>query len=103
VLLLALGGGGYWLQQNGQLQAAWGEIRQYAEAYTKPSDKPAATPASTQFDFISVIAHELGHGLGFTSSSREDGAYGISTARSAAMSSSTPARPSWAQEPSAGA
>lgn len=36
-----------------------------------------ATPAPTQFDFISVAAHEIGHGLGFTSSFREDGDYGI--------------------------
>lgn len=48
VLLLALGGGGYWLQKNGQLQAAWSEIRQYADSYTKQPDKPATTAAAAQ-------------------------------------------------------
>lgn len=47
VLLLALGGGGYWLQKTGQLQAAWNEIQHYAESYTKEPDTSAkaATPA----------------------------------------------------------
>lgn len=34
-------------------------------------------PGAGQFDFVTVAAHELGHGLGFTSSIREGGDYGI--------------------------
>jgi autotransporter-associated beta strand protein len=37
----------------------------------------SATPGPTQFDFISVAAHEIGHGLGFTSSFRQSGHYGV--------------------------
>lgn len=48
LLLLALGGGGYWLQKNGQLQAAWSEIQHYAESYTKKPDTPAAAATTTQ-------------------------------------------------------
>ncbi|MFO0993527.1 MAG: efflux RND transporter periplasmic adaptor subunit [Hyphomicrobiales bacterium] len=48
LLLLALGGGGYWLQKNGQLQAAWSEIRQYADSYTKQPEKPATATAAVQ-------------------------------------------------------
>jgi membrane fusion protein, multidrug efflux system len=48
VLLLALGGGGYWLQKTGQLQAAWSEIQHYAESYTKQPDTPAKSATSAQ-------------------------------------------------------
>jgi membrane fusion protein (multidrug efflux system) len=48
LLLLALGGGGYWLQKNGQLQAAWSEIRQTAGGYLGTSEKPAQAAATTQ-------------------------------------------------------
>ncbi len=34
-------------------------------------------PGATQFDFVSVALHEIGHGLGFSKSIREDGDYGI--------------------------
>lgn len=37
----------------------------------------SGTPGPMQFDFITVAAHEIGHGLGFFSSFREDGDYGI--------------------------
>src|SRR5690242_11712277 len=48
VLLLALGGGGYWLQKTGQLQAAWSELQHYAESYTKQPDTPAKGVATAQ-------------------------------------------------------
>jgi autotransporter-associated beta strand protein len=34
------------------------------------------TPADGQFDFVSLALHELGHGLGFESSLRQNGSYG---------------------------
>jgi membrane fusion protein, multidrug efflux system len=47
-LLLALGAGGYWLQKNGQLQAAWVQLRQYADNYAKQPEKPAQANAAAQ-------------------------------------------------------
>ncbi|MBL8907285.1 MAG: efflux RND transporter periplasmic adaptor subunit [Rhizobiales bacterium] len=48
ILLLALGGGGYWLQKNGHLQAAWSEVSTYAGSYLKQAEKPAQPAATAQ-------------------------------------------------------
>jgi len=48
LLLIGLGGAGYWLQQNGQLQAAWTELNQYAASFSKEAEKPANTAQAAQ-------------------------------------------------------
>ena len=48
LLLIGLGGAGYWLQQNGQLQMAWNQLSEFkASLESKPAEasaprKPAA-------------------------------------------------------------
>ena len=36
-----------------------------------------AQPAENEFDFVSTALHEIGHGLGYDSSFRQDGSYGM--------------------------
>jgi autotransporter-associated beta strand protein len=43
----------------------------------QPFNFGIGAPTAAQFDFISVAAHEIGHGLGFTGSFRQDGDYGV--------------------------
>ncbi|MCI0332194.1 MAG: autotransporter-associated beta strand repeat-containing protein [Planctomycetes bacterium] len=34
-------------------------------------------PPANQYDFVTLVAHEIGHGLGFTSSIQQDGDFGV--------------------------
>jgi hypothetical protein len=38
---------------------------------------PASTATETHYDFATIAVHEIGHGLGFESSFRENGSYGF--------------------------
>jgi len=40
-----------------------------------------ASPAATEIDFVTVALHEIGHGLGFDASFRQNGSYGFNAER----------------------